>query len=93
MSVSHAARVRGTERRFVDDPDSAVAAWHLGMPDGSVLLTINLAMSAMPGAREYTESWFRLQALARGRPFAIMPVAELVLFGPLVVGHQHAAVG
>jgi hypothetical protein len=93
MSVSHAARVRGAERRLVDEPDSAVAAWHVKMPGGAVLLTLNVAQLGCPGALEWAESWFRLDALARGRPYGVLHVDDVVRFGPYLVGHRHEVAG
>lgn len=77
MSVPHATRVGETERRTIDDPDSAVAAWHLTMPDGTVLLTINAAILGAPGTEHYIDSWYRLDARVRGRRFGVLPVARL----------------
>lgn len=77
------------ERRMVHDPDSAVAAWLLMLPDGTVILTINRVAFAEIGAAEAIESWRRLVS-ARGRSFSVLPLVDVIETGYYLHGHQIA---
>ena len=77
------------ERHRVQRPASTIAAWFLTLPCGELHLTLNEALLQQPGAPEWAEAWFRLNALARGRPFGVLHVDDLEPFAPFVVGHQH----
>lgn len=82
--------VRGfIERRAISTQTPTVAAWFLGMTDGRVLFVVNTMGGDTPGWAHYVESWFRLNALVRIRPFGVLLAAEVAQGAPVLDTHTH----
>lgn len=88
MGVS--ATTLDVERVSVERPTSTIAASFLRRPCGGYRLTVNDALMAQPGAREWAELWFRLRARTQGHTYGILLADDLALYAPYVVGHRYA---
>ena len=73
-------------------PSPVVAAWFLGMSDGRVLFAVNSTAADIPGVSHYVETWFRLNALVRVRPFGVLLTAEAVQNGHAAANYAHAPI-
>lgn len=66
----------GAVVRCSTDDDGDVAAWLL-RTGSATILWINERVVTSASDRNYVEMWYRLNALARRRPFACLPASRL----------------
>lgn len=68
---------------------SPVAAWFLRRSDGRLRLSVNQAHCETHGACHYAESWFRLNAIVRGRAFGVLLATEILETAALMADLSH----
>jgi hypothetical protein len=72
-----------------EDAADDVAAWYLRCPAGRLIVHRDGMVARVPGGEYAIQTWLRLQAVLRRRPFGILTRAGLLETATDLAGHTH----